>query len=57
MKAPGADDEGQAGKDWTEQEVGLLVADYFAMLEEELLGKPYCKAEYRRGLSANAWGF
>jgi hypothetical protein len=50
-KTPGADDEGQAGKDWTEREVGLLVADYFAMLEAELLSKPYSKAEHRRGLA------
>jgi hypothetical protein len=50
-KAPGVDDEGPAGKDGTEQEVGRLVADYFAMLEAELLGKPYSKAEHRRGLA------
>ena len=27
-------EEKQAGKDWSEQEVGLIVADYFAMLEK-----------------------
>lgn len=35
--------EAQTGKDWTENEVRLAVADYFDMLEAELLGKPYRK--------------
>jgi hypothetical protein len=43
-------DEGQAGKDWAAREVGLVVADYFAMLERELLGKDYSKAEHRKAL-------
>ena len=34
------------GKDWSEQEVQLLVLDYFAMLESELLGRRYVKAEH-----------
>jgi hypothetical protein len=29
------------GSDWSEREVRLAVADYFAMLEAELLVKPY----------------
>jgi hypothetical protein len=45
------DEEGQAGKDWSGAEVGLLVADYFAMLQKELLGKPYSKAGHRRALA------
>jgi len=34
------------GKDWSEQEVRLLVVDYFAMLESELLGRRYVKSEH-----------
>jgi hypothetical protein len=45
----GAEDDRQ-GKDWSEQEVRLIVADYFEMLERELLGNPFSKAEHRRGL-------
>ena len=36
-----AEEEKPAHKDWSEQEVGLIVADYFTMLEKELLGKPF----------------
>ena len=39
-----------AARDWTEQEVRLIVADYFAMLEAELLGEPYKKSEHRKVL-------
>ncbi len=39
-----------AARDWTEQEVRLIVADYFAMLEAELLGEPYKKSEHRKAL-------
>lgn len=35
---------------WSEQEVAETVADYFAMLRQELLGKKYNKAEHRRAL-------
>lgn len=38
-------------KDWNEQEVSLIVADYFAMLEKEILGKRLNKAEHRRALA------
>jgi len=37
-------------KDWSENEVRLLVADYFDMLEAELLGKQYNKSAHRRAL-------
>jgi hypothetical protein len=50
------DEEKPAHKDWTQQEVGLIVADYFTMLEEELLGKPFSKAEHRRSLSPKLGG-
>jgi hypothetical protein len=39
-----------ARKDWSEAEVTLVVADYFQMLEKELLVKPYSKAEHRAAL-------
>jgi hypothetical protein len=46
-----AEEEKPTPKDWTEEEVGLIVADYFTMLEKELLGKPFSKTEHRRGLA------
>lgn len=36
-----AEEEKPVHKDWSEQEVGVIVADYFTMLEKELLGKPF----------------
>jgi hypothetical protein len=36
--------------DWTRDEVELIVADYFAMLEAELSGHPVNKAEHNRRL-------
>jgi hypothetical protein len=38
------------GTDWTADELTLIVADYFAMLQAELAGVAYSKAEHRRGL-------
>jgi predicted house-cleaning NTP pyrophosphatase (Maf/HAM1 superfamily) len=46
-----AEEEKPAHKDWREHEVGLIVADYFTMLEKELLGKPFSKTEHRRSLA------
>jgi hypothetical protein len=37
-------------RDWSGQEVRLVVADYFARLTEELLGKPADAAESRKAL-------
>jgi hypothetical protein len=48
--------EAQAGKDWTGNEVRLIVADYFDMLEAELLGKPYKKSEHRKALTPQLSG-
>ena len=45
-----AEDEKQARIDWTEQEVRLIVADYFTMLEKEVLGKSFNKTEHRKAL-------
>jgi hypothetical protein len=44
------EDEKQVRVDWTGQEVRLIVADYFSMLEKELLGKSYSKTEHRKAL-------
>src|SRR5690606_21402220 len=35
---------------WTDEENDLLVADYFAMLADDIFGRPYSKAEHRRRL-------
>src|SRR5262249_49780248 len=48
--------EGEAGKDWSGDEVRLAVADYFAMLGKELLGKPFNKSEHRTALRAQLAG-
>jgi hypothetical protein len=42
--------EAHAGKDWTENEVRLTVADYFDMLEAELLGRAY-----KNQITAKPW--
>ena len=39
-------------EDWTREEVEAAVADYFNMLNKELQGQPYSKAEHRRNLAA-----
>jgi hypothetical protein len=44
------DQEQKTGKDWTESEVRLVVSDYFAMLESELMGEPYKKSAHRKAL-------
>jgi len=35
---------------WSDHENDLVVADYFAMLADDLAGRPYSKAEHRRAL-------
>ena len=37
-------------RDWTDAENDLIVADYFAMLAEDMAGRPYNKAQHRREL-------
>ncbi len=50
-KGEGVEEEEKAThQEWSRQEVGLVVADYFSMLEKELLGKPFSKADHRRSL-------
>lgn len=51
-----ADEEKPAHKDWSEQEVGLIVADYFDMLEAELLGKTFKKSDHRKALAPKLQG-
>jgi hypothetical protein len=43
-------EESQTGKDWSENEVRLIVADYFDMLKAELMEKSYKKSEHRKAL-------
>ena len=35
---------------WTDEENELIVVDYFAMLAEDMAGRPYNKAQHRRSL-------
>jgi hypothetical protein len=35
-------------RNWTDEELDLIVADYFAMLDDEAVGKAYSKAEHNR---------
>ena len=37
-------------EDWTDEENDMIVADYFAMLADDLSGRAYNKAEHNRGL-------
>jgi hypothetical protein len=46
----GVEEAASRSRDWSEQEVELLVAIYFAMLEAELSGRPYSKAEHNASL-------
>jgi hypothetical protein len=41
---------GVAGEDWTENEVSLIIRDYFEMLTLEVDGQPYNKAARNRAL-------
>jgi hypothetical protein len=42
----------EAGSIWTDEENDLLVADYFAMLGEELAGRSYKKAHHNSAIVA-----
>ena len=46
-----ADDE-KIGAVWSDDELDLIVADYFAMLEAEQAGRPYVKVQHARELMA-----
>lgn len=43
---------GAAGKDWTDQEIDLIVADYFLMLGDELAHRSYVKLHHNKSLQA-----
>ena len=36
--------EPQERRNWTDEELDLIIADYFAMLNDEAANKPYNKA-------------
>jgi hypothetical protein len=42
--------EPEVAKDWSQDEVRLIVADYFAMLQAEMNGEPYRKSDHRKVL-------
>jgi hypothetical protein len=44
------EDQAEPPTVWTEQEVGLLITDYFDMLQLDLLGQKYNKAEHNQRL-------
>jgi len=55
-KSEEEEQEPHTGKDWTEAEVRLTVADYFDMLEAELLGKFFKKSDHRKALAPRLAG-
>lgn len=46
-------DQAKVGKDWGDDELDAIVADYFAMLAAERAGDPYVKAHHSRALMAD----
>lgn len=51
-----ADDPVETPTVWSDKEVGLLIADYFDMLQLDLLGQNYNKAEHNRQLRESLVG-
>jgi len=45
-------DETKIGMDWQSDELDAIVADYFAMLEADLSGRPYIKSRHSAALMA-----
>ncbi|MBB1491333.1 MULTISPECIES: DUF3883 domain-containing protein [unclassified Paracoccus (in: a-proteobacteria)] len=41
-----------SNRPWTDEENDLIVADYFAMLADDIAGRPYNKAKHNRDLQA-----
>jgi len=41
-----------ASEDWSDDQNNAIVADYFAMLADDVAGKPYNKAEHNRALQS-----
>lgn len=56
VKKADEEKEPQTGKDWSENEVRLIVADYFDMLQAELVGTPYKKSDHRKALAPQLAG-
>ena len=50
------DDQVEPPTVWSDEEVGLLIADYFDMLELDLLGRDYSKADHNRQLREGLTG-
>ncbi|MFK0163928.1 DUF3883 domain-containing protein [Rhizobium sp. NPDC090279] len=50
LRANGPDTNRTDREIWSEGEVTALVADYFAMLNAEILGQPYSKTDHRKVL-------
>src|SRR5438270_4824494 len=46
-------DEAKIGKQWQDDELDAIVADYFAMLEDDLSGRPYVKSTHSQALMAH----
>lgn len=42
--------EAKSSREWTDEELDLIVADYFDMLRAEQAGEPYIKARHREAL-------
>jgi hypothetical protein len=43
-------DQSRIGTDWNAEELDAIVADYFAMLADELAGRPYVKSHHNAAL-------
>ena len=48
----GEDDEAKLRKPWRDDELDAIVADYFAMLEDDLSGRSYANARHSEALMA-----
>ncbi len=46
-------DQAKVGRDWADDELDAIVADYFAMLAAEQAGEPYVKVHHSRALMAD----
>ncbi len=56
VKKGEAEQEPETAKDWSQEEVRLIVADYFAMLQAEMNNQPYRKSGHRKALIAQLSG-
>lgn len=56
LKIEKEEKEPLTGQDWTDDEVRIVVADYFDMLAAELHGEPYNKTKHRKALAPKLSG-